>query len=66
MIKELLLEQLEEYQDKFNANKKECIELMKKGEPWQEHAKKGAGLKMMIEVTIFELKKYVKCTNTNI
>lgn len=60
MMKELLLEQLKEYKQKFNANKEECIELMKKGEPWQDHAKKGAGLKMMIEATIFELKKYIQ------
>jgi hypothetical protein len=59
-MKDLLMEQLKEYKHKFDANQNECIELMKKGEPWQEHAKKGAGLKMMIEATLFELKKYIK------
>lgn len=56
MLKELLIE----YQTKFNQNKEECLKLMKEGKEWQEHAKKGAGLKLMIESTILELAKYTK------
>ena len=57
-MKELLIEQLKEYQEEFNANKEECIKLMEEGRPWKEIAKKGAGLKMLIEVTLVEIKKY--------
>ena len=57
-MRELLIEQLKEYLSKFNANKEECIRLMKEGEEWREIAKKGAGLKLMIEVTLLEIKKY--------
>ncbi len=57
-MKELLKEQLIDYQNQFNENKRQCLELMKKGEPWQELAKEGAGLKIMIETTILEISKY--------
>ena len=61
-MKELLEEQLIEYQQKFDANKAETLEMMRKGFPekeWQDHAKKGAALKMLIEATILELEKYI-------
>ena len=57
-MKELLKEQLIEYQNKFNVNQAECISLMKEGKDWKEKAKEGADLKMMIEATIIELSKY--------
>lgn len=60
-MKEILLELLKEYQEKFNQNKTECLQMIKNKEPdnvWQEHAKKGAGLKLMIETTLLELKRY--------
>lgn len=57
-MKEMLKELLIEYQAKLDHNKKECMQLMKEGKEWQEHAKKGAGLKLMIETTILELAKY--------
>lgn len=60
MMRELLIEQLGDYISQFKANKAECVALMKKGEPWTEHAKKGAGLKLMITATLVELKKYTK------
>lgn len=55
---ELLKEQLIEYKDKFDKNQADCIALMKEGKPWQELAKEGAGLKMMIEATILEMQRY--------
>jgi hypothetical protein len=58
MIVDLLKEQLAEYMEQFKANQSECIQLMKEGKEWEEHARKGAGLKMMIEVTLLEIKKY--------
>ncbi|MCB9073993.1 MAG: hypothetical protein H6552_00450 [Chitinophagales bacterium] len=42
----------------MEENKDECIQLMKEGKEWQETAKKGAGLKMMIEATLLEIKRY--------
>ena len=57
---ELLKEQLIEYQNKFNKNQEECIALMKEKKHWHTKAKEGAGLKMMIEVTIEEMAKYIK------
>jgi hypothetical protein len=60
MILETLKEMLVEYQRDFEANKKECIELMRAGKPWEEKAKEGAGLKLMVEATILEMKKYTK------
>lgn len=57
-MRELLLEMLAEYNEKFQQNKAECIQLMKDGKPWEETAKKGAGLKLMIETTLLELTKY--------
>ncbi len=48
-----------EYYKKFEANKKECIQLMKENKPWQEKAKEGASLRVMIETIILEMKKYV-------
>lgn len=59
-MKEMLKELLIEYKAKLDQNKKECMQLMKEGKEWQEHAKKGAGLKLMIETTILELAKYTK------
>lgn len=62
-MKELILEQLKEYQDQYEVLKAECIALMKSKqdntEEFLEKAKKAGGLKMMIEVTILELGKYV-------
>lgn len=42
----------------MKENEAECIQLMKEGKEWQETAKKGAGLKMMIEDTLLEIKRY--------
>jgi hypothetical protein len=58
MIVDLLKEQLADYMEQFKINQSECIQLMKEGKEWQEHAKKGAGLKLMIECCLFEIKKY--------
>lgn len=55
---ELLKEQLQDYLKQMKENEAECIQLMKKDKEWQETAKKGAGLKMMIEVTLLEIKRY--------
>ena len=55
---DLLKEELMEYYKKFEANKKECIQLMKENKPWQEKAKEGASLRVMIETIILEMKKY--------
>jgi len=60
-MKDLLNEVLKEYIEKFKQNKSECLEMIKNKvdeKIWQEHAKKGAGLKLMIETTLLELKKY--------
>ena len=60
-MKEMLQELLKEYSDKFIKNKCECLEMMKnkvEDKLWQEHAKIGAGLKLMIESALIELKKY--------
>lgn len=51
-MKELIQEQLSEYQSKFNELEKECIQAMKEKKPyseWEEKAKKAAGLKLMID-----------------
>ena len=51
-MKELIQEQLSEYQSKFNELEKECIQAMKDNKPyseWEEKAKKAAGLKLMID-----------------
>lgn len=60
-MEEMLKELLKEYLEKFKQNKSECLEMIKskvEDKVWQEHAKKGAGLKLMIETTLLELKKY--------
>lgn len=57
-MKELLKEMLIEYQQKYEAKKAECIELMKQNKEWESKAKEAAGLKLMIEATILELEKY--------
>lgn len=46
---ELLKEQLKEYQEKYDKIEKESIALMKQNKPWEHLAKKGAGLKLMID-----------------
>ena len=55
---ELLKEQLQDYLKQMKENEAECIKLMKEGKEWQETAKKGAGLKMMTEATLLEIKRY--------
>jgi len=55
---ELLKEQLQDYLKQMKENESECIQLMKEGKEWQETAKKGAGLKMMTEATLLEIKRY--------
>lgn len=55
---ELLKEQLQKYLEQKKAIDAECIQLMKEGKEWQDLAKKGAGLKMMIEVTLLEIKRW--------
>lgn len=57
---ELLHEQLKDYLDQLKAIEDECIQLMKEGKEWKEAAKKGAGIKLMIETTILEIKRYSK------
>jgi hypothetical protein len=62
-MRELLLEQLKEYQDQYEAIKAECIEMMKLGkesEPeFLDKAKKAAGLRQLRDAAILELNKYV-------
>ena len=61
IMEKMLKELLKEYLEKFKQNKSECLEMIKNkvdDKIWQEHAKKGAGLKLMIESTLLELKKY--------
>lgn len=61
-MKELLLEQLKEYQDGVNKNEAICIQMMKDDVDdfiLTTQLKKTAGLKMMVEVTVLELAKYV-------
>ena len=51
-IKDLLIEQLSEYQENYNGLEKECIHYLKEKKPfilWEEKAKKASGLKLMIE-----------------
>lgn len=58
---ELLKEQLQDYLEQKKAIEAECIQLMKEGKEWKEWkelAKKGAGLKMMIEATLLEIKRW--------
>jgi hypothetical protein len=57
---ELLHEQLKDYLAQSKAIEDECIQLMKEGKEWEETAKKGAGIKLMIETTILEIKRYSK------
>jgi len=57
---ELLKEQLKEYWKQYKQNESECIQLMKEGKEWKETAQKGASLKLMIEVTLMEIKQYTK------
>jgi cell shape-determining protein MreC len=54
---ELLEEQLQDYLEQKKAIEAECIQLMKEGKEWKKLAKKGAGLKMMIEATLLEIKR---------
>jgi site-specific recombinase len=56
-MKEALEDLLSEYQEKYDKNEAECIDLMKVGLPWHEHAKQGAGLKMMIDHCKSEIDK---------
>ncbi len=55
---ELLKEQLKDYLAQFKAIEDECIQLMKEGKEWKDKAKKGAGIKLMIETTLLEIKRY--------
>ena len=57
-MKELLMEQLQDYLKQKKEIEIECITLMRVGNPWKERAKEAAGLKMMIEATLLEIKKY--------
>jgi len=60
-MKEMLKELLKEYFEKFKQNESECLEMIKnnvESKIWQEHARTGAGLKLMIEATLIELKNY--------
>jgi cell shape-determining protein MreC len=54
---ELLEEQLQDYLEQKKAIEAECIQLMKEGKEWKKLAKKGVGLKMMIEATLLEIKR---------
>ena len=59
-MEKMLKELLKEYLEKFKKNESECLEMIKNkvdDKIWQEHARKGAGLKLMIESTLLELKK---------
>ena len=55
---ELLKEQLKDYLARLKENQAECIKLMKEGKEWQELTKKGVGLKLLIEATLLEIKRY--------
>ena len=55
---ELLKEQLQDYSEQKKAIEAECIQLMKEGKEWKELAKEGAGLKMLIEATLLEIKRW--------
>ncbi len=57
-MKELLLEQLKEYTEKLEHNRAACLDLMKRGKPWEELAKEGAGYQQLRDACILELKKY--------
>jgi hypothetical protein len=57
-MKELLIDQLKQYLEEKEALMKKIVELMEKGEPYEEEAKKAAGKRIMIEAVIYELKKY--------
>jgi hypothetical protein len=57
---DLLKEQLSEYLKQKKAIDEECIQLMKDGKEWKELAKRGAGLTLMIEATLLEIKRYSK------
>ena len=51
-MKELIQEQLSEYQSKFDKLEAECIQSMKENKPYSEYeekVKKAAGLKLMID-----------------
>lgn len=56
---ELLKEQLKEYQEKYDKIEKESIKLMKQNKPWHHIAKKGAGLKLMIDNCKKQIDKYL-------
>ena len=60
MLVDLLKEQLKEYLEQKKAIDSECIQLMKDGKEWKELAKRGAGLTLMIETTLLEIKRYSK------
>jgi hypothetical protein len=57
-MKELLFEQLQDYINQFKDNQAECIELMMEKKEWMQNARRGAGLKLLIEATLIEIKKY--------
>lgn len=55
MMIELLEEILAEYQTHYNLLEMTCMELIEKGEPFEEYAKQAAGYKIMIESTKKEI-----------
>ena len=57
-MKELLMEQLQDYLKQKKEIDETCIKLMKEGKEWKKLAKKGAGLKLMIEHCLVEIKRY--------
>ena len=57
-MKEALEQKLMEYKFKAIQTEANCIALMQVGKEWEEEAKKGAGIKLMIDHIEEELKKY--------
>ncbi len=62
---ELLEEQLAEYQTYYNLLELACCELMKKGEDFDEYAKRAASYKIMIEVLKKEIDSFFIINTSN-
>ena len=52
------MEQLKDYLKQKKEIESECIKLMKEGKEWESSAKKVAGLIILIEATLLEIKTY--------
>ncbi len=58
-MKELLKESLVDYHNQYETCKAQALELIKSGGDYQAKIDECVGLKVIIETTILELKKYV-------